>query len=115
MPKGPDLTKTTTAGQSTVNYYAIVFSPRPPDLLQPDASWKRKTASKTQQFQRKIKGQQLKGKIVSEFLTLFHTFFTIFQNFPPGLSSSKRRALAQGEQKREEKIIKRTGQIDVAR
>ena len=34
-------------------------------------------------FQRNIKGQQLKGKIVSEFFTLFHTFFTLFQNFPP--------------------------------
>ena len=50
--------------------------------------------------QRKTKGQQLKGKIVSEFFTLFHNFSHFFIIFPPGLSPSKQRALAQGEQKR---------------
>ena len=33
--------------------------------------------------QRKSKGQQLKGKIVSEFFTLFHTFSHFFQIFSP--------------------------------
>ena len=51
-------------------------------------------------FQRKTKGQQLKGKIVSEFFTLFHKFSHIFRIFPPGLSPSEQRALAQGEEKR---------------
>ena len=50
--------------------------------------------------QRKTKGQQLKGKIVSEFFTLFHNFSHFFRIFPPGLSPSKQRVLAQGEQKR---------------
>ena len=50
--------------------------------------------------QRKTKGQQLKGKIVSEFFTLFRTCWHFFIIFPPGLSTSKQRALAQGEQKR---------------
>ena len=63
--------------------------------------------SESEKNQRKTKGQQLKRKIVSEFFT-FSQFFIIF---PPGLSPSKQRVLAQGE----EKIIKRTGQIDVAR
>ena len=49
-------------------------------------------------FQRKTKGQQLKGKIVSEFSHFFT--FTLFRHFPPGLSPSKQRVLAQGEQKR---------------
>ena len=53
----------------------------------------------------KIKGQQLKSKIVSHFFTLF----------PPGLSPSKQRVFKLKENKREEKIVKRTGQIDVAR
>ena len=48
----------------------------------------------------KIEGQQLKGKIVSEFFTLFQTFSHFFRIFPPGLSPSKYRVLAQGEQKR---------------
>ena len=66
---------------------------------------------KTTLFQRKIQGQQLKGKIVSEFFTLFHTFFTLFHTFfhtfshffrilAPGLSPSKQRVLGQGEHKR---------------
>ena len=50
--------------------------------------------------QRKTKGQQLKGKIVSEFFTLFRTFSHFFRIFPPGLSPSKQRVLAQSEQKR---------------
>ena len=50
--------------------------------------------------QRKTKGQQLKGKIVSEYFTLLSQFFTLFHHFPPGLSPSKQRVLAQGEQKR---------------
>ena len=49
--------------------------------------------------QRKTKGQQLKGKIVSEFFTLFHNFWHFFIIFPR-LSPSKQRVLAQGEQKR---------------
>ena len=44
----------------------------------------------------KTKGQQLKGKIVSEMFTLFRTFFILFQTFSP----SKQRVLAQWEQKR---------------
>ena len=52
------------------------------------------------QGQRKTKGQQLKGKVVSAFVTLFSPFFTLFIIFPPGLSPSKERVLAQGEQKR---------------
>ena len=36
--------------------------------------------------QRKTKGQQLKGKIVSEFFTLFHTFSHFFRIFLPRLS-----------------------------
>ena len=56
--------------------------------------------SKAAQFQRKTKGQQLKGKIVSEFFTLFHNFWHFFIIFPPGLSPSKQRVLAQGERKR---------------
>ena len=36
-------------------------------------------------IQRKTKGQQLKGKIVSEVFTLFHNFSHFFINFPPGL------------------------------
>ena len=38
-------------------------------------------------YQRKTKGQQLKGKIVSEIFTLFHTFshfLALFHNFSPG-------------------------------
>ena len=50
-------------------------------------------------IQGKTKGQQLKGKIVSEFFTLFHNFSHFFIIFPPGLSPSKQRVLAQGEQK----------------
>ena len=57
-------------------------------------------------FQRKTKGQQLKGKIVSELFTLFHNFSHFFILFPPGLSPSKQRVLAPGEQKRR-KIIKK--------
>ena len=48
----------------------------------------------------KTEGQQLKGKIVSEFFTIFSTFSHFFIIFPPGLSPSKQRVLAQGEQKR---------------
>ena len=51
------------------------------------------------EYQRQIKGQQLKGKIVSEIFTLFHKFHA-FYNFCPGLSPSKQRVSAQGEQKR---------------
>ena len=36
----------------------------------------------------------------SNFFTLFRTFSHFFRNFPPGLSPSKQRVLAQGEQKR---------------
>ena len=62
-------------------------------------------------IQRITKGQQLKGKIVSEFFT-FSQFFALFQKmFSPGLSPSKQRALAQGEQKRRKDKIKRPGQI----
>ena len=48
----------------------------------------------------KTKGQQLKGKIVSEIFTHFHNFSHFFIVFPQGLSLAKQRALAQGEQKR---------------
>ena len=34
-------------------------------------------------FQRKTKGQQLKGKIVSEFFTFFHELFRTFSEFFP--------------------------------
>ena len=44
----------------------------------------------------KTKGQQLKGKIVSEFFTLFQIFHTFFPRTLP----SKQRVSAQGEQKR---------------
>ena len=50
--------------------------------------------------QGKTKGQQLKGKIVSYFFALFGTFWHFFRIFPPGLSPSKQRVLAQGEQTR---------------
>ena len=50
--------------------------------------------------QRKTKGQQLKGKIVSEIFTLFHNFSHFFIIFPPGLSTIKQRVSAQWEQKR---------------
>ena len=50
--------------------------------------------------QGKTKGQQLKGKIVSEVFALFRTFSHFFRIFPPGLSPSKQKVLAQGEQKR---------------
>ena len=49
---------------------------------------------------KKTKGQQLKGKIVSEFSHFFVLFHALFTPFPPGFSPSKQRALAQGEQKR---------------
>ena len=68
--------------------------------------------------QRKIKGQQLKGKIVSEFFTLVRTFFTLFtlfQNFSPQDFPLQNKGFQLNENKREEKIIKITGQIDVAR
>ena len=45
--------------------------------------------------QRETKGQQLKGKVVSEFFTLFHTLQKGSEFFPPGLSPSKQRVLAQ--------------------
>ena len=49
---------------------------------------------------------KLKGKIASEFFTLFHTFF------PQDFSPSKQRALAQGEQKRrKDKKKKRANRI----
>ena len=50
--------------------------------------------------EKKTKGQQLKGKIVSELFTPLHSFAHFFRIFSPGLSPSKQRALAQGEQKR---------------
>ena len=65
--------------------------------------------------QRKAKGQQLKGKIVSEFFILCHKFSHFDIIFPPGHSPSKQRVFLLKENEREEKIIKRTGQIDVAR
>ena len=46
------------------------------------------------EYQGKTKGQQLKGKIVSEFFTIFRTFSHFFRTFPPGLSPSKQRVLA---------------------
>ena len=51
-------------------------------------------------LQGKTKGQQLKGKIVSNVLHTFRTFSHFFRIFPPGLSPSKQRVLAQWEQKR---------------
>ena len=45
--------------------------------------------------QRKIKGQQLKGKIVSEFFTLSRNFHFFSRIFPPGLFPSKQRVLAE--------------------
>ena len=47
-------------------------------------------------FQRKIKGQQLKAKSFQNF----HNFSHFFRTFPPGLSPSKQRVLAQRERKR---------------
>ena len=48
-------------------------------------------------FRSAIGRQQLKGTIVSEFFTPFHTLFHICfsEFFPPGLSPSKQRVLAQ--------------------
>ena len=43
------------------------------------------------EFQGKTKGQQLKGKIVLEFFTLFRICSHFFRIFPPGLSPSKQR------------------------
>ena len=63
----------------------------------------------------KTKGQQLKGTIVSEFSHIVALFSHFFRIFPPGLSPSKQRGFWLNENKREEKIIKRTGQIEVAR
>ena len=63
--------------------------------------------------QGKTEGQQLKGKIVSEFLTLFRNFFTLFRIFPQEFPLQNK-GFELNEKKREEKIIKRTGQIDVA-
>ena len=40
-----------------------------------------------QTFRKKTKGQQLKGKIVSEFFTFFTLFGTFSEFFPPGLST----------------------------
>ena len=75
--------------------------------------------------QRKTKGQQLKGKIVSalfltfwHFSTHFHTFSEFFKNFPPGpfLRINGVLLLFQiKETKREEKIIKRKRQNHFAR
>ena len=60
--------------------------------------------------QRKIKGQQLKGKIVSEFFTLLHTF----SEFSPRTFPFKTKGFSSRRKKRR-KDNKRTGQIDVAR
>ena len=64
--------------------------------------------------QRKTKGQQLKGKIVSEFPHYFINFTLFLIIFPLGLPLQNK-GLWLKENKREEKIIKSTGQIDVAR
>ena len=60
-------------------------------------------------FQRKTKGQQLKGKIVSalfsHFWTLFHTSSEFFRIFPPGLLLEARGFTTVLVQ-RDEKIIK---------
>ena len=53
-----------------------------------------------ERVQGKTKGQQLKRKIVSYFFTLFRAFWHFLIIFPPGLSPSKQRVLAQGEHKR---------------
>ena len=58
--------------------------------------------------QQKTKGQQLKGKIVSEFFTLFQNFFR--RAFP-----FKTKGVSSMRTKEKKKIIKRIGQIDVAR
>ena len=54
-------------------------------------------------IRRKLKGNNQRAKSfqkVSHFFALFHTFSDFFRTFPPGLSTSKQRVLAQLEQKR---------------
>ena len=65
-------------------------------------------------IQGKTKGQQLKGKLVSEFFTLFALFHP-FSEFLPQVFPLQNKGFSLNESKREEKIRKRTGQIDVAR
>ena len=65
--------------------------------------------------QGKTKGQQLKAKIVSHFFTLVRTFSHFFRNFSPRTFPPQNKGFQLNENKRETKIIKRTGQIDVAR
>ena len=66
--------------------------------------WGRK---KNPHFQGKIQGQQLKGKIVSEFFFVFKQFshfFTHFQNFSPRAFPFKTMGFSsRGEQKRRNK------------
>ena len=55
----------------------------------------------------KTKGQQLKGKIVSEFfITLFSQFLTVFHNFSPQDFPLQNKGFQLKGNKREEKIIK---------
>ena len=65
-------------------------------------------------FREKTNEQQLQGKIVSEFFTLFHNFHTFSSLFPQHFPLQNK-GLELKENKREEKIVKRAGQIDVAR
>ena len=64
--------------------------------------------------QRKIKGQQLEGKIVSEYFALF---VKLFQNFPPRTLPFKTKGSSSRRRKKRRKLhlISRAGQIDVAR
>ena len=64
----------------------------------------------SQDNQRKTKGQQLKGKIVSEFFTLFIHFL----NFSPRTFPFETEGFSSMRTKRR-KYNKITGQIDVAR
>ena len=51
--------------------------------------------------EKKLKGNNQRAQSFHNFSHFFHNFSRFFRIFPPGLSPSKQRVSAQGEQKRE--------------
>ena len=79
------------------------------------ADWQLLKCLRQHYFQRKTKGQQLKGKIVSEFFTLSAIFHFFFHNFTTGLSPSKQKVLAQEKQRRKKNRTSQCCTLVVAR